>query len=166
MIQRIQTLYLLTVVILGTVLYFMPVVAFTTPYEAGVQRMFELGAGGLVEQTDDYSFTGRHLEQVTLAGTWALAVATLLIPLLAGVIIFLYKKRILQARLCIFLAMFSLGYYGVLGVFVWYGKREVAADWDILFGACIPLICFVLTLMSARQILKDEAKVRAADRLR
>ena len=102
MIQRIQTLYLLTVVILGTVLYFMPVVAFTTPYEAGVQRMFELGAGGLVEQTDDYSFTGRHLEQVTLAGTWALAVATLLIPLLAGVIIFLYKKRILQARLCIF----------------------------------------------------------------
>ena len=166
MIQRIQSVYLLIVVLLGLVLYFMPVVAFTTPYDAGVQRMFELGARGLEEVTDDISFTGRMLEPVSLSGTGVLAVANLIIPILAFVIIFMYRRRIWQARLSIFLAMFCLGYYAVLGVFIRYGKREVAADWDMLFGSCIPLICFVLTLMAARQILKDEAKVRAADRLR
>lgn len=166
MIQRIQSVYLLMVVILGTVLYFMPVVAFTTPYEAGIQRMFELGAQGLEEKTDDYRYTGRTLEAVELRGTGVLAVATLLIPALAAAIIFLYRRRILQARLCLFLAAFCAGYYAVLGVFVWFGRHEVARDWDMLFGSCIPLINFVLTLMAARQILKDEAKVRAADRLR
>ena len=166
MIQRVQTIYLLLVVILGVVLFFLPVVAFTTPYEAGVQRMFELGALGLEELTDDYSFTGLRLKPVTLSGTGVLAVATLLIPVLALVIVFLYRRRILQARLCLFLAAFCAGYYGVLGVFIWFGKRQVAPDWDMLFGSCIPLICLVLTLMSARLILKDEAKVRAADRLR
>lgn len=166
MIQRIQSLYLLIVVLLGLGLYFMPVVVFTTPYDAGVQRMFELGAQGLEEVTDDYSFMGVTLEPVSLNGTSMLAVATLLIPVLALIIIFMYRNRIRQARMSIFLAMFCLGYYAVLGVFIWYGKREVASDWDMLFGSCIPLINFVLTLMSARRILKDEAKVRAADRLR
>lgn len=166
MIQRIQSIYLLVVVILGVALYFMPVVAFTTPYEAGIQRMFELGAQGLEEKTDDYSYTGIVLEPLTMRGTGVLAVATLLIPALAAGIIFLYRRRILQAHICIFLAAFCIGYYAVLGVFIWFGKRQIAPEWDMLFGSCIPLINLVLTLMAARQILKDEAKVRAADRLR
>jgi len=166
MIQRIQSVYLLIVVILGTVLYFMPVVVFTTPYDAGIQREFELSAAGLEETSDDYGFTDMVLEPVEMSGTAMLAVATFLMPLLAMAIIFLYRRRIFQARMCIFLAAFCIGYYAVLGAFIWFGKRQVAADWDLLFSACIPLINLVLTLMAARQILKDEAKVRAADRLR
>lgn len=166
MIQRQQSIYLLLIVILGIVLYFVPLVEFTTPAEEGVQRMFELSPNGITEETETYSYRASNLPEVTFTGVSVLAISTLIIPALALVILFLFKKRILQARLCIFLAVLNAGYYAILGVYIWFGKRLIAADWDLLFGACIPLINLVLTLMAARLILKDEALVRAADRLR
>ena len=166
MIQRRQSIYLLLIAVLGIVLYFVPLVEFTTPAEEGVQRMFELSAQGLTEQTDSYSYRAQDLPEVTFTGVAVLGLTTWLIPVLAVVILLLFKKRILQARLCIFLSVLCAGYYAILGAYIWFGKRLIAADWDLLFGACIPLINFVLTLMAARLILKDEAMVRAADRLR
>lgn len=166
MIQRIQTLYLLAIVALGITLFFLPVIQFSTPDDASVQRLFELRPTGLTEIAAEYTTTAEELTPVTLQGTWGLLVTTLLIPVLALVIIFLYKKRLVQARLSIFLALLCVGYYAILFVYVWFGKHNVAPDWDILFGACIPLICLVLTLMSVRRILRDEALVRSMDRLR
>ena len=166
MIQRIQSLFLFIVIALGVTLFFLPVIQFTTPEESVTQRMFELGAKGLTEITTDYNLSAESLSAVELKGVWGLTVTTLLIPVLALVILLLFKKRILQARLCIFLALLCIGYYGVLFMYVWFGRHNVAADWDILFGACIPLLCLVFTLMSVRRILKDEALVRSADRLR
>ncbi len=166
MIQRRQTIYLLLIVILGTILFFIPVIQFTSPVESGIQRMFELGATGLEELTEEYSYAAQDLSLVTLKGVWGLSAATLLIPIVALVIIFLYRKRLVQAAACILEACLCLGYYGVLLIYVWFGKHNVAREWDLLFGSCIPLICLVLTLMAVRGILKDEALVRAADRLR
>ena len=166
MIQRRQSIYLLLIAILGGILYFCPLVQFTTPVEEGIQRMFELSPSGLTEQTEAYSYRATELPEVQFTGVMVLTITTLLIPLLALIILFLFKKRILQARLCILLAMLNAGYYAILGVYIWFGKHQIAADWDMLFGTCIPLINLVLTLMAARLILKDEARVRAADRLR
>ncbi len=150
MIQRIQTLYLLAIVILGVTLCFQPVLQFVSPEEAAELQVYELSALG----------------GAPLPGVWGLMLATLLIPVLALVDIFLYKKRILQARLNIFTAMLCLGYYGVLAIYVWQAKLALGTDWHLLPWAAIPLVCFVLTLMATRRILKDEALVRAADRLR
>ena len=161
MIQRIQTLYLLAIVILGITLCFVPVLQLVTPEDAAELQMYELGASGLELITNEDC-----QPTVCLQGLWGLLVTTLLIPLLALVDIFLYKKRILQARLNIFLAMLCLGYYGVLAIYVWLAKMSVGVEWHIMPWASIPLISFVLTLMATRAILKDEALVRAADRIR
>lgn len=150
MIQRIQTLYLLAIVILGITLCFQPVLQFVSPEEAAELQVYELSALG----------------GAPLPGVWGLLLTTLLIPLLALIDIFLYKKRVLQARLNIFTAMLCLGYYGVLAIYVWQAKLALGTDWHILPWAAIPLVCLVLTLMATRRILKDEALVRAADRLR
>ena len=150
MIQRIQTLYLLAVVILGTVLIWLPVVQLVTPEEAEILQVWELGALG----------------GAPLQGVWGLLLTTILIPFLAFLDIFLYKKRILQARLNIFLVMLCLGYYGVLALYIWLAKMSMNVEWHILPYASFPLICMVLTLMATRRILKDEALVRAADRIR
>ncbi len=150
MIQRIQTIYLLVVVALGITLLFMPVLQLVTPEEAAELQVWEVSA-----------FGGAPLE-----GIWGLALTTVLIPLLALVDIFLYRRRILQARLNIFLVMLCLGWYGVLAIYVWLAKLSLSVDWHILPWAAIPLICMVLTLMATRRILKDEALVRAADRIR
>ena len=150
MIQRIQTIYLLAVVALGIALIWLPVVQLVTPEEATELQIWELTALG----------------GVPLQGLWGLTLTTILIPVLALVDIFLFKKRLVQARLNIFLAMLCLGYYGVLAIYIWQAKLALGVDWNILPYASFPLICFVLTLMATRRILKDEALVRAADRIR
>ena len=150
MIQRIQTLYLLAVVALGIALIWLPVIQFVTPEEAAELQIWDLSALG----------------GAPLQGLWGLLLTTILIPALALVDIFLYNKRLLQARLNIFTVLLCLGYYGVLAIYIWLAKVSLGLDWHILPSACIPLVCMVLTLMATRRILKDEALVRAADRIR
>ena len=150
MIQRIQTIYLLAVVALGIALIWLPVVQLVTPEEATELQIWELTALG----------------GAPLQGLWGLTLTTILIPVLALIDIFLFKKRLVQARLNIFLALLCLGYYGVLAIYIWLAKMSMGVDWHVLPYASFPLICFVLTLMATRRILKDEALVRAADRIR
>ena len=150
MIQRIQTLYLLAVVALGIALIWLPVVQLVTPEDATELQVYELSALG----------------GAPIQGVWGLLVTTILIPLLAFIDIFLYRKRLLQARLNIFTVMLCLGYYGVLAIYIWQAKLALGVDWHILPWASFPLVCFVLTLMATRRILKDEALVRDADRFR
>ena len=164
MIQRIQTLYLLLIVIASTVLLWQPVLSFTSAEDAQVQRFATLSAVHGLQEIAVQDEPAQ--EPLVLEGTWGLPVTTALIALLALVDIFLFNKRILQARLNIFLAMLCLGYYGVLAIYIWLAKISLGVEWHVLFWASIPLICFVLTLMATRAILKDEALVRAADRIR
>ena len=150
MIQRIQTLYLLLVVILGTLLCFFSPMQFLMP--------------------DDIDYVSLHAFD-----KWPLAVMTVIIPLLALVNIFLFKRRLLQARLNIMNVIFCLGYYALIVLYAAFvvkgyepihGMTLTDADWYITLWAAIPAINIVLTMMATRRILKDEALVRAADRLR
>ena len=165
MLQRVQTVYLLLIVGLGIFLACVPVVQLTTTEDASVQYMYELGAQGIDNPAADTSLDLQP-EPPVLKGLWGLPFTTLLIPLFALVITFLYKKRMLQARLSIFLAVLCLGYYGILFMYIWFAKMNFGMEWHLFGWSCIPLICFVLTLMATRRIIKDEALVRAADRLR
>ena len=97
------------------------------------------------------------------------------IPLLALVVIFLFKRRLLQARLNIMNVILCLGYYAMLALYVAFvvkGYEPIdetnlaGAEWYLNVWAAIPLVNIVLTMMATRRILKDEALVRAADRLR
>lgn len=160
MIQRIQTLYLLLVVALGITLCFVPVVQFVTPEGAEVVRAWQLTALGMTETTVT------ELPAIQLNGLWGLLLASALIPVLALVDIFLYNKRLLQARLNIFTIMLCLGYYGVLAIYIYLAKLMIDVDVYVMGWACLPLVCLVLTVIATRRILKDEAMVRAADRLR
>lgn len=160
MIQRIQTLYLLLVVALGITLCFVPVVQFVTPDGAEVVRAWELTALGMTETTVT------ELPAIQLNGLWGLLLASIIIPVMALVDIFLYNKRLLQARLNIFTIMLCLGYYGVLAIYIYLAKMVIDVDVYVMGWACLPLVCLVLTVMATRRILKDEAMVRAADRLR
>lgn len=160
MIQRIQTLYLLLVVALGITLCFVPVVQFVSPEDAEMVRAWELTAFGMTETTVT------ELPAIQLNGLWGLLLASALIPVLALVDIFLYNKRLLQARLNIFTIMLCLGYYGVLAIYIYLAKLMIDVDVYVMGWACLPLVCLVLTVMATRRILKDEAMVRAADRLR
>ncbi len=150
MIQRIQTLYLLLIVVLGTLLCFFSPVQFLTP-------------------------TGTEYIALTTFSKWPLAVLTIAVPVIALVNIFLFKHRLLQARINVVNVVLCLGYYGLLALYIAYivkgsepvnGAMLEDADWYLNVWAAIPLVNVVLSLMATRRILKDEALVRAADRLR
>ncbi len=150
MIQRIQTLYLLLVVILGTLLCFFSPIQFLMP-----------------EGTE-------YISLMTL-DKWALATITIVTPLLAFINIFLFKRRLLQARINIMNVVLCLGYYALLALytaFIVKGHEPLSehtlegAEWYLTIWAAIPLVNIVLIMMATRRILKDEALVRAADRLR
>lgn len=140
MIQRIQTIYLLLVVMLGTLLCFLAPI--------------------------DYIYPDLTKASLATFDHWPLAVITVAIPLLALVDIFLYKKRILQARLNIINVVLCLGWYAICFCYVWFDKQNLQIDWYVNVWTAIPLVCLVLTMMAMRRILHDEALVRAADRLR
>lgn len=150
MIQRIQTLYLLLVVVLGTLLCVFSPMQFLLP-----------------EATE---YVGLHAMD-----KWPLAVMTMAVPVLALLTIFLFKHRLLQARLNIMNVVLCLGYYALLALYTAYVVKGyemigdvsmVGADWYLNVWAGIPLVNVVLLMMATRRILKDEALVRAADRLR
>lgn len=150
MIQRIQTLYLLLVVILGTLLCFFSPVQFLMP-------------------------AATEYAQLNVLDKWPMAVMTIAVPVLAFLTIFLFKRRFLQVRLNIMNVIFCLGFYALLALYTGYvvkGHEPIndmllkGADWYINVWAAIPLVNLILLMMATRRILKDEALVRAADRLR
>ena len=108
MIQRIQTLYLLAVVALGIALIWAPVVQFVTPEEASELQVWELNALG----------------GAPLQGLWGLLLTTILIPALALVDIFLYKKRLLPARLNLFTVILLFYVFMAKKIIEYYILRE------------------------------------------
>ncbi len=159
MIQRIQTLYLLLVVVCMALLAFFAPIQFLTPETAEVQQQYELGFLHLQNTTDVANI-------VRVSSVWALAVLEIAIAALALVTIFLFKKRLLQARLCIINIFLMIGYYVVLTVYVFFACKQLGVDWFINVWAALPIVGIVLTFMAMRAIAKDEALVRAADRIR
>mgnify|MGYP003571283908 CR=1 FL=1 len=158
MIQRIQTLYLFLVVILGTLLCFFSPVDFISPETAENYRELSMTFTGI------YDVTNPEIP-VRLMNTVSLSIISIVIPAVAFMVIFLFKRRILQARINVVNVILCLGWYAILAVYVWFATKNFYVEWYITPWAAIPLVNMVLTLMATRAILKDEALVRAADRL-
>ncbi len=159
MIQRIQTLYLLLVAVCMVLLMCFAPIQFLTPETAEIQQQYELGFLHLQNTTDAANITN-------VSSVWALAVLEIAIAALALVIVFLFKKRLLQARLCIINIFLMIGYYAVLAVYTFFACKQLGVDWFINVWAALPIVGVILTFMAMRAIAKDEALVRAADRLR
>ena len=90
-----------------------------------------------------------------------------IISLLAFLIIFLFKNRILQIRLCVFNSILMLGFYGLFAFFYWSVKGQMeSVSMSFKFALSFPLISLILNYLAIRNIGADEALVRSLDRLR
>ena len=139
MIQRIQTIYLLIVTILGVLLCCYPM-AEVVPVEG---EIFKMAMGGPLP----YS---------------ALIV---LMPVLSFTTIFLYKKRVLQMRLCSFNIVLSILTMLLSGLYI-YMTYKTGSKLTMKWPCVIMPINIILLYLAARAIGKDEALVRSLDRLR
>ncbi len=155
MIQRIQTLYLLVVVVLSVITLFSVQAGFTANADAA---QYILNYKGI------FLVQNPGLEFVK--SVWALTALCVLIPVIAGVIIFLYKKRATQIRLSMINIVLLTVYYGLLYFYLWQGSNTLQAEWHPEIVTAFPAINIVLTLLAIRAIGKDEALIKSLNRLR
>lgn len=152
MIQRIQTVYLLAIVALTIAMLFLPLAVL----QSGDQ-FFTFDASGISTMA---------AQPELLYPTWGLFTLAVVIALLAMVTIFLFKKRILQIRLCVFNGILMLGFYAMFAFFFWNLKEDMAEVASLKFALSFPLVSVILDYLAIRNIGADEALVRSLDRLR
>jgi len=155
MIQRIQTLYLLLVVIVTTVTFFSPFAGLQNAEQAAI---YEMSYRGLFEM----NVSGNNM----LANTWMLTALMALIPLLAFITIILFKKRMLQIRLIIFNIVLMAGFYGLMFIYLWQFGKSLEASLYLEIPAAFPLVGIILSIMAIRAIGKDEALIKSLNRIR
>lgn len=153
MIQRIQTVYLLLTVILTALLFFMPVANLTVPSEF------------------TYQFYTTKVVQagnpdVFVAYNWMSLILNIVITTLTAVILFLYKRRFLQLRLCVVNIILLMGLLILMWLQVRNMTNELQADRQWEFSLCFPLVCIILNWLALRGIIKDIALMKSYDRIR
>ena len=133
MIQRIQTLYLLLVVVLTGLALWLPLADFTV---------------------------GAVYLGIVLA-------AACLLPL---VTIFLFKRRLVQIRLCAVELVLLVGAGAMMGIYFYLCNRYFAESefysHTLKISLVFPLVCLVFDLLALRAIFRDEKLVRSLDRIR
>lgn len=160
MIQRVQSLYLLLAAVLMTLMMFVSSMVYITPLGE-----ISLAAPG-------YTFTSAETGETTmLVHTTLMRVIVYMSILLPILLIFVYKNREAQLKLCyveialVVLAQILVVYYGYFA----YGNIiEGAEDAARVFGMgmIMPVAAFILVLLAMRGIKKDINLVKSLDRVR
>lgn len=147
MIQRIQSVFILVAELLVASLYLLKFADLSVNGE-----LFTFTANGI--------FNGETL----IFDGLPIMIFIGLIVLLHIVILFIYKKRILQIRMLAFTIVLLLGLFGMFFYFTYAGFQgaKIAFKLPVVF----PVIAVILDYLAIRAIGKDEALIRSIDRIR
>lgn len=159
--------------------FLFPVVRYTIDFTESQQ---------VVAQLDLVAKDGPHFSKALAAGEptvqffqgeegpsmWPLVTMVCVVMAMVLLCIFLYKRRTLQMRMASVAFLLNVVYAFLL--FFWavdsyadhlqtlFTQTEQHVSWNV--GAFLPLVSLVMLFLAQRAIRRDEAMVRAADRLR
>lgn len=160
MIQRIQTVYLFAVVILS----FVSLISQIGYYTVGQE---------VVAEFSNFTFTTYGLcDTYQSSGPWCLGILLIMVIFLNMLSIMLFRKRMRQLRLTIISCIFLLAYIACYWLFDYFYNEnlnivsKVAVEYHLTFPALMPVLGLLLNYLAIVGIRRDEAKVRAIDRLR
>lgn len=141
MLQRIQTIYLLMVIICMVLTFVFPITALIPEEQIPVDVFLRI---------DNFPILSAIIAFVTL---------------LTCVIIFLYKKRKLQVQLCWFSNVLIILFYALF--FFLPGFENLSSTFQsIKIGVVFPLIGLIFNILAILFIKKDEKLIRSLDRIR
>ena len=155
MIQRAQSVYLLSVSVLMIFMIVLPVA------EIAIK-------GGEILIYHNYGLKSYSAENAKIIfSTFPVTILTCVIALISFINIFLYNNRNLQMRFCIYNMILLIG----LVVLIYFYYTLMRKRLDILnhtfkIAIVFPIISAILTLLSLKGIRRDEALVRSCERLR
>ncbi len=158
MIQRMQTLFILLVVIASIAIFFFPLAGIYSEqytYKFFIYEMRNMVPG-----------------EASIFSKWTvvpLVILDILVGVLSIITIFYYKNRLMQLRL-VRMSIFFTIILVVLIFFVYANLIErnmfVSPDYLGEAGIYFPLICLIFLILANRLIARDERLVRSIDRLR
>jgi cytochrome c biogenesis factor len=156
MIQRIQTIYLLLVLISSISLYFLPFSTFSHS-ESGTSFLHIFSVTGHKTYEGDILKTSQPFYPVLLIN--------IILSVVSLIAIMMYKKRQLQMRMCRVLLIIVVGL--VVMIFNQSSRISEAGDQIIYHaGTYVMIITMLWVFLALRAIKHDEDLVRASDRLR
>lgn len=164
MIQRVQTVFLLGLVICMSLVFFFPIWEKTNQTQ---NTKLTLDAFHWVEYTLDTTTVGDW--QVTDSKTTIYLAAIALVICLVGLFsIFQYKTRMVQIKLGALNAFILMVYIGLATYFIYQGENKIGFEARGVFkaGYFLPLAALILNSLANRFIKKDENLVRSVDRIR
>ncbi len=139
MIQRVQTLYLIGVIVAGILLLSIP-------------------AASLIIDGELIRFYTHEV--------WSLATLAGITILISLITIFCFKKQMLQIRLSAFNLVVELGTAIYLCIYSINNIDSSNGEWHIGIGMAMPIIQIILTILAMKGISKDLIILRSLDRLR
>ena len=155
MIQRIQTLYLLLATAMMSLTLFLPL---ATILYGGNELIFKA-----------FALSGLECINAPLPVYLGALLAVTTALLLA--IIFIYKKRMVQIRLCVSAIVLLLGSAALIGLYC-YRLCDLLEkmNYDIIltvgFASLMPVVAIIPVALAIRGIARDEALIRSLDRIR
>jgi len=155
MIQRAQSIYLFLVVVLMSFYLLFPIADLLT--EANVTlKLYSYGLKKIVDG-----------ESQKLMSTLPLLILAFIIAIISFYNIFLFSKRTMQMRLCVYNILLMIG----LMVLSFYYYRVASKAYEITYhhfkiASILPVFCIVLNIMAFSGIRRDELLVKTYERLR
>lgn len=180
MIQRIQSFWLVLAACCIALCFMFPVAQYQLSIPS-TQQTVEARLDLIAKSNPDMLVQMQNIEPVVTFSqrdsgfqTWLLIVVAALVGVMTLLCIFMYSNRVRQMRMVAVAFLLNVAYVFLL--FFWavdaFGKNvvqyfhcgDLQVTWYI--GAYAPIVSLVFLILAHRGIKKDEATVRAADRLR
>ena len=155
MIQRIQTVYLLLIVILSGFVVFSPLADLLNNADK-LNYLVDFKGISLIQAT------GNIIE----SRIWALTSVSMVVPILALITIFSFKNRVKQIRLTVINMFFIVCFYIFLLMYLWPACVHLHADWHLRIASVFPLVNLILSYLAIGAIGKDEKLIKSMDRIR
>ncbi len=152
MIQRVQTIYLLAATSLMFTFLFGTIASF-----ASVDQIYTMSI-----------FNIKAVDGSTILSMPYLVIITALSALLPLVNVFLFKKRMVQIRLCVVEIIFILGALIIAGVYYYLANRTfgVDAESSIRIVCALPLVAILFDYLALKAIFRDELLIKSLNRIR
>ena len=148
MIQRIQTIYLLVVALMFSVLFFVPFAGFSVD-----------GAEYVLEADSLKSLTDADAAPVM---AWPLFILLCVMVLVPFITIFLYNRRMLQVRMSIFSSVIDAMFYALYFYECYQVADRLSAETTYrILPLLFPVLAIILNVLAIRNIARDEMTIRA-----
>jgi hypothetical protein len=164
MIQRVQTLFLLGMIICMAMLFVFQIWEKSNP-ESGMRYTLDAFYWQEMAQDSNGSESWKVVSSKQTMYLAGLAAVSCLVALFS---IFKYKNRLAQLKLGALNAFVIMAYVATATYLIYTGEKEIGYDARGVFkpGYFLPLAALLFNSLANRFIKKDEKLVRSVDRIR